>query len=113
MDIALTIAKFISKHRKYRHSLITVFAAIPDKGWDQCKLDFIASTSAPNSIAGAISFYGRKIERNAIEMPSCDDLSMMVDDLIRKRHQADLMQARKRTKTKAKAAQEYYPRSGW
>ena len=40
-------------------------------------------------------------------------ISMMVDDLIRKRHQADLMQARKRTKTKAKSAQEYYPRSGW
>jgi len=73
------IAGFTARHLEYRHSLITAFCH-PDP--ELAKREFMQVCS-DTAIAGAISFYGRKLSRTGLR-PTGDQLSRMVDMLIQK-----------------------------
>ena len=100
-DILRSIARFISRHLEYRHSLITAFC---QDDFERAKWDFM-KICPDSAIAGAVSHYGRQLRKTA-HRPTGDQLSRMVDMLIQEHF--DRLIARNYTK-KTKVITNFAP----
>tara|TARA_R110002020_G_scaffold358855_4_gene571478 strand:+ start:847 stop:1230 length:384 start_codon:yes stop_codon:yes gene_type:complete len=119
VDVSSRVVKdlvdFIFRNDGYRHSLISAFVSIGDVGWEEAKRVFVEDTGACSSVAGAVSFYGRRIERHGVVLPSGDELGVMVDG-VRLARQASVVRrryVRRKSEKPIVAAAEYYRREGF
>ena len=72
----------VCRHPGFRHSLITAYGSIAKGGgWEEAKASFIEDTGAEPDIAGAVSFFGRKMKADE-DWPCVDEMSLRVDHVI-------------------------------